>query len=73
MGQLDMRTGVGHLTRNIKISGNVESTGWGCRVLIYSFNETGAPIESRGYATLNGVEWINCGQFDSTKAALDFR
>jgi hypothetical protein len=34
IGSLDMRAIVGHLTRNIKISGNQESTGWGCRVLI---------------------------------------
>lgn len=33
-GTLDMRAVVGHLTRNIKISGNKESTNWGCRVLV---------------------------------------
>jgi len=30
-----MRAAVGHLTRNIKIMGEVESTGWGGRIFSY--------------------------------------
>jgi hypothetical protein len=34
VGTMDMRGVVAYLTRNIKIQGNRESTGWGCRVLV---------------------------------------
>lgn len=33
IGTLDMRAVVGHLTRNVKISGSKDNN-WGCRVLI---------------------------------------
>lgn len=38
-----MRAAVAHLNRNIKIVGYEENggVGWGCRVLVYSFNEDG--------------------------------
>jgi hypothetical protein len=35
IGKLDMRAGVGHLTRNIRIRGTHDQHNWGCRVLIY--------------------------------------
>lgn len=72
-GTLDMRAGVGHITRNIKIVGNNEGTGagWGCRVLVYQF-EDGETIR-RGQAVLQGVEFDNCGQSDSSNSAVDFR
>jgi hypothetical protein len=73
LGKLDMRTGVAHLSRNIKISGNKEGKGWGCRVLVYAFTEEGESMQSHGYARLDGVEFENCGQFDSSRAALDLR
>lgn len=56
-----MRTAVGHLTRNIKISGSHDPNMWGCRVLIYQFTEPGHQFSSRGYGKFDGVEWDNCG------------
>jgi hypothetical protein len=61
VGDLDMRAAVGHLTRNIKISGSHDPNMWGCRVLIYQFTEPGAAFASRGYGKFDGVEWDNCG------------
>jgi hypothetical protein len=68
-----MRAIVGHLTRNIKIEGGASTSGLGGRVLIYHFIEPVEKIPRRGYAILHGVEFINCGQFNSDKSGLDFR
>jgi len=67
-----MRAVVIHLTRNIKISGNYESTGWGCRVLIAQTYDDSIKSLRRGYANMRGVEFENCGQFDTENAGLDF-
>ena len=56
-----MRSVVGHLTRNIKISGGPSIHGLGARVLIYYFTEPLEDIPRRGYAILHGVEFDNCG------------
>lgn len=45
-GVLDMRGAVGHLTRNVKISGSPGN--WGCRVLVYSMMDGETP--TRGSA-----------------------
>jgi hypothetical protein len=61
---------VGHLTRNIKITRTVDANDWGCRVLVYNFLD--GSINRRGFVNLYGVEIPNCGQYDTTMAALDF-
>ena len=65
-----MRAAVGHLTRNIKISAAADPNNWGCRVLVYNYLD--GTFAKRGYVILNGVEIANCGQYDTTQAALDF-
>lgn len=66
---------MGLLTRNIKITAGPDPDNWGCRVLVYGYNEihediTIPPIWRNGYAKLKGVEFDKCGQYDSTYAAL---
>ncbi|CAK63336.1 unnamed protein product (macronuclear) [Paramecium tetraurelia] len=75
IGQLDMRAVVGHLTRKIKIEGGPSVHGLGCRVLIYQFEEPEANLgfPRRGYTVLHGVEFNNCGQYDTQRSGLDFR
>ncbi|CAD8161606.1 unnamed protein product [Paramecium octaurelia] len=75
IGQLDMRSLVGHLTRKIKIEGGPSKHGLGCRVLIYQFEEPEANLgfPRRGYTILRGVEFNNCGQYDTSRSGLDFR
>ena len=65
VGKLDMRAVVGHLTRKIKIEGGPSVNGLGCRVLIYYFTEPVDGIPRKGYAILHGVEFNNCGQYDT--------
>jgi hypothetical protein len=74
---MDTRAGVGLLSRNIKISRGPDPDGWGCRVLIYSYIEiplvitsTYIPKVRNGYAILDGVEFENCGQYDTGYAGL---
>ena len=63
-GEIDARTAVGHLTRNIKItSGDDEE--WGYRLLTYGYSECGSP--KFGTLVLSGVELANGGQYDSEK------
>jgi hypothetical protein len=59
---LDARSGVGLLSRNIRITKGPDANGWGCRVLIYSYYEmpdvisaTSLPSIQTGYAILDGV------------------
>jgi len=59
-GSLDMRSAVGHLTRNIKISGT-DVEGWGCTILVYYWYEESMKIDKRGYVKFDGVEVKNCG------------
>ena len=74
-GELDARSGVGHLTRNIKITSFDKSIRWGCRVQVYGYyeyyNDGTAPIFKNGYAKLIGVEIDHCGQYDTSYAALN--
>lgn len=68
-----MRTAVGHLTRNIKISGDGQD-GWGGHLLVYEwiyYNDvTKETSDFRGSMILNGVELNNMGQADSEKAGI---
>jgi hypothetical protein len=70
-GDIDMRAEVGNLTRKIKISSDLVD-GWGCTVLTPGFT----PLEKnadplQGNIRLEGVEFQNCGQKDTRKAAFD--
>lgn len=76
-GVLDTRSAVGILTRNIKITGANDTDDWGCRVLVYGYNEIPEdllkqPVWRNGYVKFRGVEIDKCGQRDTTLAALRF-
>lgn len=72
--QMDLRAQVLHLTRNIKITGDTSSDGYGCRVVNYFYkiltdsNGVALPTASQSllHGTVNwsGVEMANCGQSD---------
>lgn len=82
--EVDLRAQVLHLTRNIKISGEVLSgdNQWGCRVLTYNWvvevDSNGQLLDDnlqtrlRGIVTWNGVEMDGCGQANTVRGALDF-
>lgn len=59
-GQIDVRSAVGLLTRNIKITKGPDANNWGCRVLIYGFlpipeGNVKTTTPKNGYAILDGV------------------
>ena len=65
-GGLDMRAGVGHITRNIKIEGTSEDNLGGTLfvyhwIVIDEDNPVNA-VNQRGSVILNGVELNNMGQ-----------
>ena len=64
-----MRSSVGLLDRNIKITSDDDSEGWSYSVLIYGWRyyETIYP----GSAILYGVQFKNGGQYVSKRAALN--
>ena len=66
-----MRATVGHLTRNIKISGTPEDN-WGGHIYIYNWivEKEQDPINARGSITFDGVELNNMGQRDCEKAGI---
>ena len=68
-GTLDMRTGVGHLTRNITITPGPD-VGFGFRVLTYGFLD--GTIVRKGASTLVGVRFEQGGQLDTDYAAAHF-
>jgi hypothetical protein len=70
-GTLDMRAGVGHLTRNIKIvAGDDEKWGFTLIQFGYSRQVGGSPVIDTGKMTISGVEFIRGGQNDTEEAAL---
>lgn len=58
------------MNRNIKISADIGDNDWGCRVLIYGFFDSIENMWKSGYARMKGVEFENCGQYNSTEAGL---
>lgn len=82
--ELDLRAQVLHLTRNIKITGEVITgeLAWGCRVLTYNWivetDASGEVLDEnlqtrlRGIVTWDGVEMSGCGQANTVRGALDF-
>jgi hypothetical protein len=70
-GTIDMRAAVGHITRKIKILRGADSNNWGFRVLVYGFID--GDITRVGVTKLNGVEFVEGGQYDTEYAALHFQ
>ncbi len=70
-GTMDMRTGVAHLTRNIKIAAGNDTT-WGFTLIQFGYSTVidNTTVISTGKMTISGVEFINGGQYDSEEAAL---
>ena len=58
---------VGLLTRNIVIQGDQSTTGFGCRVLIGTYQDTSGRIYT-GSAQIVGVEISGCGQLGYNEA-----
>ncbi|KAM3144741.1 hypothetical protein pb186bvf_003050 [Paramecium bursaria] len=73
IGVLDMRSSVGHLTRNIKIQAGPDSTNLGFRILVYQFDDTIINLPRRGRAVFSGVEFINGGQINTDNGAVDIQ
>jgi hypothetical protein len=69
-GTLDMRSGVAHLTRSIRIIRAADEHGWGFRVLVYGFMD--GERNRIGTVTLKAVEFVEGGQYDTDYAALQF-
>ncbi len=71
-GTMDMRTGVAHLTRNIKITSGTDE-GWGFHLIQFGYlrtlDDNTTKIQT-GNMTLVGVEFIKGGQYDTEAAAL---
>ena len=76
-GTLDTRTGVGHLTRNIKIQAGPDN-GWGFSLVQFSYlrrvidvdNEIDTEVWTTGKMNISGVEFIKGGQYDTMEAGL---
>lgn len=68
IGELDTRSTVGHVTRNIKVVSGADS-GWGYTLVVYQMWDN---LNSRsGTAVLSGVEFTLGGQYDTAKASLN--
>ena len=74
---IDIRTEVLHLTRNVKVQGsNVDR--WGGHIVTAHNLDVGflagqlVPIFRKGHAIIDNVEFVNCSQYDTDKAAVRF-
>ena len=76
-GTIDVRAEVLHLTRNIKVQGTNEDK-WGAHVVTAHNKDSGfvngqlVTVERKGYAIIDHVEFVNCSQYDTDKAAVRF-
>jgi hypothetical protein len=68
-GNLDSRTTVGLLTRDIRIWGT-DVDNWGCRLLVTKY---GTDVIRVGRVDLQAVSIKYGGKFGTSMAALDFR
>ena len=74
---IDIRTEVIHLTRNIRIVGTNEDR-WGAHLVTAHNNDVGfvggilVPEFRKGHTVLHNVEFSNCSQYDTDKAAVRF-
>ena len=68
---IDMRSAVGHISRNIKISGSPEDN-WGGHIFVYHWldDSKDPAINARGTIIFNGVDLSNMGQRDTEKAGI---
>jgi len=76
-GGIDIRAEVIHLTRNIKVTGTNQDR-WGAHVVTAHnkdsqfLNGQLKTITRKGYAVIDHVEFVNCSQYDTDKAAVRF-
>ena len=76
-GGIDIRAEVVHLTRNIKVIGTNEDR-WGAHVVTAHnkdaqfLNGEIRTVTRRGFAIIDHVEFMNCSQYDTDKAAVRF-
>jgi parallel beta-helix repeat protein len=74
---IDIRAEVVHLTRNIKVQGTNEDK-WGAHVVTAHNRDSGflngqlVSVERKGDAIIDHVEFVNCSQYDTDKAAVRF-
>ena len=76
-GTIDIRAEVLHLTRNIIVKGTNEDR-WGAHVVTAHNNDSGfsngqlVSVQRKGFAIIDHVEFVNCSQYDTDKAAVRF-
>ena len=76
-GTIDIRAEVLHLTRNIVVQGTNEDR-WGAHVVTAHNNDSGfsngqlVSVQRKGFAIIDHVEFVNCSQYDTDKAAVRF-
>jgi len=76
-GNIDIRAEVVHLSRSIKVQG-VNNDKWGATVVTAHNQDTQfvdgvlSTVTRKGYATIDHVEFVNCSQYDTDKAAVRF-
>jgi parallel beta-helix repeat protein len=76
-GNIDIRTEVVHLTRNVKVVGYNEDK-WGAQIVTGRNNDTQIvagqlqTVELTGHTIIDNVEFYNCSQYDTDKAAVRF-
>ncbi len=84
-GPLDMRGEAGLISRNVVIRGE-DLDDWGCRVMTIGYTNINQKLQDKidgiskddsvynieGYSHLEGVLIQNCGQRDTTNAAVSF-
>ena len=76
-GTIDIRAEVVHLSRNIKVVGT-NTDGWGAHV-VTAHNQDSQflngklnTVTRKGWAIIDHVEFFNCSQYDTDKAAVRF-
>jgi hypothetical protein len=68
---IDLRSVVGHISRNIKIYGSPDDN-WGGSVYVYHWvDDSKSPkVNARGVVIFDGVEMYNVGKKDTEKAGI---
>ena len=69
--EIEIRAEVALLSRNIKIRGSATSDEYGCHVLVSSLVDEAMMAAYVGHAELDHVEIANCGQYETTRHALN--
>ena len=68
--EIDMRTKVSLLSRNIRIFSEENDDNWGCRIIIYKSSDPS--IYNKNWVILQGIELRNAGQIGSNFGAIGF-